>query len=245
MITHDCCKIVVSGQEEQVVNLKRLLFFSKLNDPLHLSLPPSSRRMARFGLLDSDDEGVSDASSQHSDSNRSATGDSTINSHSSHSQDEDDQLLEDAPPQASLLSDEEPSQSEDDDSMDQPPLSHSRRSRSYSHQTRTPSPPRPTKLLPPPTSSIKQQQPWAQQLNLEPKKVQLMQASFFGQDTTTSTTRQDSIRLREREREEKEQERDKKRKLVEQGFANRVKQGKRDQVSTRINSLSIPTRAVG
>jgi len=58
-----------------------------------------------------------------------------------------------------------------------------------------------------------------------------MQASFFGQETTT---RQDSMRVREREREELEQEKEKRRRVVEEGFASRVKEGRREQVSRNL-----------
>ncbi|GAA5901438.1 uncharacterized protein JCM6883_000213 [Sporobolomyces salmoneus] len=192
--------------------------------------------MARFGLLDSDSEGASDASSIHSNEEEESTTERSrsISVPLSHSDDSDndsqeDEELEDAPPRASLLSDDEEDHSgsaeeeeeEEDYSMDQQRTSR----RSSLTPSQTPPPPTATRRKQLATrggreATTQQQSPWAQQLKLEPKRVQVMQASFFGQTPSTSTngTRTD----REREREREETDREGKRRQVEQGFAQRA-----------------------
>lgn len=210
--------------------------------------------MAKFGLSDSEDE-VSDTGSidQEEQGDSQTEGDSTSRSISVPLSDDEgvhsdeDQDEEDAPPRASLLSEDEDlgDSQEEDDSMDQlepPPRSTHSRSRSHSHfsrqSTRTPSPPPPTNTSTRrkqlqigqngPTSSQQQQSPWAQQLHLEPKRVQVMQASFFGQ----APTRDKDHNSRERDRDELEKEREGKRRAVEQGFAQRVAQARSDKVNS-------------
>lgn len=155
--------------------------------------------MARFGLVDSDDEDrSSNASSTETSESRSAqrTRDQTPTSHNDDddldSLDDDDDDGEDysqgyedddAPPRASLVS------SGEDEEMDQ--LSTTSTTCST---RRTPSPPRGAAAAPlarrtrQPTATANATNhgsPWAQQLKLEPKRVQVMQASFFGQTTST------------------------------------------------------------
>ncbi|GAA5926492.1 uncharacterized protein JCM15063_000290 [Sporobolomyces koalae] len=135
--------------------------------------------MARFGLVDSDDESRSDAPLSHASDHSSAGSDSeTHSSHlHSHSDDDDDDDMMDAPPRASLLSSDE--HGDEDDESDGERSLHSTSTRS-----RTRSPPAKRRLPPPQARTSQQQQAWAQQLHLEPKRVQLMQASFFGQPST-------------------------------------------------------------
>ncbi|ORY52187.1 nuclear protein 96-domain-containing protein [Leucosporidium creatinivorum] len=170
--------------------------------------------MARFGL--SDTESDSDHHSQHSQSasssppppRRSNKRSSRSVSYASTQHSDDDQPTEeeqeeddqDAPPRASLAysdtdhlsHDDEP---EDDASMDQddslsPPPRQRRRSTrddSYSYslsidRSSSASP----ELAPQPTRQ--QPQPWASKLKLEPKRVAVMQASFFQQSPSDSTT---------------------------------------------------------
>ncbi|GAA6038823.1 hypothetical protein JCM8097_002913 [Rhodosporidiobolus ruineniae] len=105
-------------------------------------------------------------------------------------------------------------------------LSSSRASsrRSYSHQppsslgSRSPSPPPRRRALLPPSSAAKnqQQQPWAQKLKLEPKRVQVMQASFFHQPDSPDVLDSPAGR-----REQETEEREKKRRAVEERLASR------------------------
>ncbi|GAA5992408.1 hypothetical protein JCM5350_000968 [Sporobolomyces pararoseus] len=166
--------------------------------------------MARFGLLDDSEDEVSDASSiqeEEEEGNQSHTeggDDSTSRSISlplSTTDDEDEEEdEEDAPPRASLVSDleqaEEEEEEEEDYSMDEQPRGHSRSS-DTSRESRSPSPPpprRPVVVRPSSNSTRRNQSPWAQQLKLEPKRVQVMQASFFGQSTTTPQSSSSSER---------------------------------------------------
>ncbi|GAA6013720.1 hypothetical protein JCM11491_005071 [Sporobolomyces phaffii] len=185
--------------------------------------------MARFGLLDSDDE-ASDASSsvRPDDEADFDGGDSTARSISvpplSEDEDDDDDD-DDAPPRASLLSDDDGDdlESEQDDAEDYSMDEHSRsRSRSYSATPSLPPPARrkPQLQLGGSVAQQQQQSPWAQQLKLEPKRVQVMQASFFGQAASSRDV--DVARERERERDESDQERLGKRRATQLDFSQRA-----------------------
>ncbi|GAA5876351.1 hypothetical protein JCM8547_008890 [Rhodosporidiobolus lusitaniae] len=99
------------------------------------------------------------------------------------------------------------------------------RDRSYSLQPDSPPPSTRRKALLPPSSAAhsahknQQNQPWAAKLKLEPKRVAVMQASFFRQADSPDVL---SEREREKEREAQEEERERKRRAVEAGFAGRA-----------------------
>ncbi|GAA6060694.1 hypothetical protein JCM10212_005076 [Sporobolomyces blumeae] len=155
-------------------------------------------------------------------------------------QDEDEELA-DAPPRASLLSSDDDDDEEDDDSGDasfdalssstpppQPRSRLARSTRSPSHAVSqasghgSPAPPARRRQLDLPRSAHhhhqqQQPQPWAQQLKLEPKRVAVMQATFFGQ-----APKVDERDTRDRERQELDEARDVKRRQVEKGLAQRA-----------------------
>lgn len=169
--------------------------------------------MARFGL--SDTESDSDHS-QHSDSatsspppprrrtnkrsSRSVSYTSTRPSGSEDEQATEEEEDEDAPPRASLAYSDGSQHSDDDDEQDDsmnhpgslspPPRLRRQSTREHSYslsvvKDRSSSPElqqqRPTRQQP---------QPWASKLKLEPKRVAVMQASFFQQQDSAPATQQ-------------------------------------------------------
>jgi nuclear pore complex protein Nup98-Nup96 len=169
--------------------------------------------MARFGLIDSDEEEVSDgesSSSQHSLLEEGGVGRETNQSRTSSSSSDFDFEQEDAPPRASLLSDDDDESqitSEEEEQGEGEGEDYS-----ISFATRTPSPPPPTTT----TTTTRQtrvkrgggggETPWAEQLKLEPKRVQVMQASFFGQSSnnpnpTASTPRSTVVQQQQQQQE--------------------------------------------
>ncbi|GAA5958261.1 hypothetical protein JCM3765_004772 [Sporobolomyces pararoseus] len=204
--------------------------------------------MARFGLLDSEDE-ASDASSIEQEEELEPDESSTTRSISiplstedEDQEEEEEEEEEDAPPRASLLSDqdeeEEEEEDQDDYSMDEQPVSLTRkRSVRATRQntttgSRTPSPVPNSRRKPSQlggTTAVVQS-PWAQQLKLEPKRVQVMQASFFGQSS--------SLERRELEQHEQQQRESKRRMIQQQPAAAAPSKPVQSQ------SVSVPTPVV-
>ncbi|GAA5958890.1 hypothetical protein JCM21900_002269 [Sporobolomyces salmonicolor] len=206
--------------------------------------------MARFGLVDSDQESTA---SSHSDNESQSTARRSRRSTSYLDQDSDyaldqegddqdgeDNDFEEPPPRSSLMQDdlmEEDSEDDDDEVASSLAGSRTRRSFSalsrsarstrsisaHSHTTdldpsssthsdaETPSPPRPTRQLAAP-------QPWASKLKLEPKRVAVMQASFFGRGVSKDREEDEE----QREKATRDEERENKRRAVEMGFAGRA-----------------------
>ncbi|GAA5906896.1 hypothetical protein JCM5296_005560 [Sporobolomyces johnsonii] len=204
--------------------------------------------MARFGLVDSDQESTASSHSDNesqSTARRSRRSTSFLDQDSDYAldqegddQDEEDDDYDEPPPRSSLMQDDLMDQDSEDDDEVASSLAGSRTHRSLSALSRsarstrsisahthttdldpsslhsgaeTPSPPRPLRQLATP-------QPWASKLKLEPKRVAVMQASFFGQGPAKDQGEDEEQTGRAR----RDEERENKRRAVEMGFAGRA-----------------------